>query len=232
MLLDLDLRLPLHVLGDARAADFPLDAPQEELESLPDVEALEDLVLVGDLEVEIGRGEIGEPAGIGDVHLEDRRHFIGDAFDQLGQCLGAGNDPRNEIVDLVRVGIDLLGGLDADDRVGLGLCDALDDYPSQTLEGYLDRLTGKIDALVDARRDADATDETLGIQDVVVVSGGDHEPHDQTRLIVGAKQREIFRGAHLHGYGAERVHDGRSQRHERQRGRKFSVQYVVFALGG
>src|SRR4051812_35403245 len=50
VLLDLDLGLPLDVLGDAGASDFALHAAEQEFQALADVEALEDLVLVGDLE--------------------------------------------------------------------------------------------------------------------------------------------------------------------------------------
>ena len=118
MLLDLDLRLALHVLSDARASDFALDAAQQELQALADVEPLKDLVLVRDLEVEICRGQVGESARIRDVHLQDGGHFVRNSVDQLGESLGAGNDAGDEVIDLVRVGWNLLGRLDADDGNG------------------------------------------------------------------------------------------------------------------
>ena len=81
VLLDLDLGLPLHVLGYTRAPDFTLHPPKQELQALADVEALKNLVLVGDLEVQIGGGQIGEAPRIGDVHLEDCRHFVRNPLD-------------------------------------------------------------------------------------------------------------------------------------------------------
>ena len=50
------------------------------------------------------------------------------------------------------------------------------------------------------------------------------------RLLVGAEEREVLRRAHLHGDGAERVHDRRAQRHQRQRRRQVGLEDVVFPL--
>ena len=133
VLLDLDFCLTLHVFGDAGASDFPLDPSEQEFQTLTDVQSLKNLVLVGDLEIEIGGGEIGEPARIRDVHLQNRRHFIGDALDQLGKGFRAGDDARDEIIDLVRIGRNLFRRFDAYDREGIGLNHALDDQPAQAL---------------------------------------------------------------------------------------------------
>ena len=94
VLLDLDLGLPLHVFHHARARDFALEAREDEAQPLADVEPLQHLVLVGDAEVHVRRREVGEPARIGDVHLEDRRHFVGNAIDQLGERLRRRHDAR------------------------------------------------------------------------------------------------------------------------------------------
>ena len=68
-------------------AFFGADAAEKEFQALTDVEPLQDLVLVGDLEVEIRRGEIGETARIRDVHLENRGHLVRNSIDELGQGL-------------------------------------------------------------------------------------------------------------------------------------------------
>ncbi len=104
VLLDLDLGLLLHVLHHARARDLALEAREDEAQPLADVEALQDLVLVGDAEVHVRRREVGEPARIGDVHLEDRRHLVRNAIDELGQRLRRRHDARHEVVELARVG--------------------------------------------------------------------------------------------------------------------------------
>ncbi len=104
VLLDLDLGLALHVLHHARARDFALESREDEAQPLADVEPLQHLVLVGDAEVHVRRREVGEASRIGDVHLEDRRHFVRDAIDQLGERLRGRHDARHEIVDLARVG--------------------------------------------------------------------------------------------------------------------------------
>ena len=88
VLLDLDLGLPLHVLHDARARDLALEAGEDELEALADVEALQHFVLVGDAEVHVRRRQVREASRIRHVHLQDRRHLVRDAIDQLGQRLG------------------------------------------------------------------------------------------------------------------------------------------------
>ena len=54
VLLDLDLGLLLDILHDAGPRDFALEAGQDEAQTLSDIEALEDLVLVRDPEVHIG----------------------------------------------------------------------------------------------------------------------------------------------------------------------------------
>ena len=104
VLLDLDLGLALHVLHHARARDFALEAREDEAQPLADVEPLQHLVLVGDAEVHVRRREVGEPARIGDVHLQDRRHFVRNAIDQLGERFGRRHDARDEVVDLRRIG--------------------------------------------------------------------------------------------------------------------------------
>jgi len=53
VLLDLDLGLPLHVFGHSRPGHFALEPPEQKFQPLADVEALEDFVAVGDLEIEI-----------------------------------------------------------------------------------------------------------------------------------------------------------------------------------
>ena len=94
VLLDLDLGLPLHVLHHARARDFALEPREDEAQPLADVEPLQHLVLVGDAEVHVRRREVGEAARIGDVHLEDRRHFVRNAIHQLGERLRRRHDAR------------------------------------------------------------------------------------------------------------------------------------------
>ena len=106
VLLDLDLGLLLHVLHHARARDLALETREDEAQPLSDVEALQHFVLVGDPEVHVRRREIGEPARIGDVHLEDRRHFVRNAIDELGERLRGRHDARHEVVDVAWVGGD------------------------------------------------------------------------------------------------------------------------------
>ena len=55
---------------------------------------------------------------------------------------------------------------------------SIDDAP-QPLQRDLDRVAGKVDALVHARRDADATDELLRVDRLVVIAAGDDERDDQ-----------------------------------------------------
>ena len=103
VLLDLDLGLALHVLHHARARDFALEPREDEAQPLADVEPLQHFVLVGDPEVHVRRREVGEPARVGHVHLEDRRHLVRDAIDELGERLRGRHDARDEVVESPRV---------------------------------------------------------------------------------------------------------------------------------
>ena len=79
--IDLDFRLLLHVLHHARAGNFPLETRQDEANALADVETLEHFLLVGNAQVHVRGREVGKPARVGHVHLEDLRHFARDAID-------------------------------------------------------------------------------------------------------------------------------------------------------
>ena len=230
VLLDLDLGLPLDVLHHPCAGDFALEAREDEAQPLPDIESLQDLVLVGDAEVHVGRRQVGKPARVGHVHLEDCRHLVRDAVDEVGQCLRRRGDASDELLDLFRVGDRLLGGLDCGDDEGLGLSDLLDHDATQSLQRDLDGVARQVDALVHAGRDADASNELLGVDGFVVVAAGDDERHDQARFLVGAEEREVLRRPHLHGDGAQRIDDRRPQRHEWQRGRQFGLEDLFFPL--
>ena len=84
MLLDLHFGLLLHVVHDAGAGDFALEAGEDEANAVADVETLEHLFFVGDAQVHIRGREIGEASGIGHIHFKDLRHFIRDAVNQFG----------------------------------------------------------------------------------------------------------------------------------------------------
>ena len=230
VLLDLDLRLALDVFGDASTSNFALHSAEQKLQSLPDVESLQDLVLVGYLEIEVRRGEVGESAGIGDVHLEDRRNFVGNALDQLGQCLRTGHDAGDQVVHFVRIGRNLLRRFDSNDREGIGLHDTFDDESPQALQSDLHCIARQIDSLVYPGRHANPSYKTLGIENIVVIAARHYQPNDQSRLLVGFEQRQVFGSAHLHGNRAKRINNGRSKRHQRQRRWYVSLQDVVFTL--
>ena len=232
VLLDLDLRLSLDVFGDTGTAYFALDATEEKLQSLADVEALQDLVFVGDLEVEVGRREIREPAWIRDVHLENRWHFVRNTLDQLGECFGASHDARDQIIHFIGIGRDLFRRLDAHNRKWIGLHHAFDDDATETLQSDLNSLAGKVDPLVNASRHADSADKTLRVEYIVMIATGDDQPNDESRLLVRLEQSQVLRRAHLYRDSSKRVNDCRSQRHQGQRCGYVGLQDVVFALGG
>ena len=193
---------------------------------------MKDLVLVRDLEVEIGGGEISETARVGDVHLQNRRHFVRDALDQLGQSLRAGHYTRDQIIYFVRIGWNLLRRFDPHDREGIRLHHTFHDQPSQTLQRDLNGVSWQVDTLVDACGDADSADKSVRVQHIVVIAACHDQSNDQTSLLVGLEECQVFGRAHLHGDGAERIDDGGSKRHQWQRRWYFSLQDVVFSLGG
>ena len=230
VLLDLDLGLPLHVFHHPRTCHFALEPVQDETQPLPDIEALEHLVLVADAEIHVGRGQVGEATRVRDIHLQDRRHFIRNPVHQLGQRLGRRDHARDEVIEIGGVGGRLPGRANGCDRVRFLPVDPLDHDPAQALERDLHRIAGQVDPLVHARRHADPADEPLGVDGVVMIPAGDHERHDEAGLVIGAEQREILRRAHLHGDGAERIHDSGSKRHERERRRELALENLVFSL--
>ena len=231
VLLDLHLRLALHVLHDLGPLELAVQPVEDEADPLADVQPLQHLVLVGDAEVHVRRREVGEAARIGDVHLEDLRHLVGNAVDEVGQLLGRRDGARDEVVEVVRVARRLARRRDADDRVGLRLLDPLDDDPPQPLEGDLDRVAGEVYALVHARRHADLAGEARRIGRVVVLPVGHHERHDQPRfLLVGPQQGEILGSSHLHGDRPQRVDDGRAECHEREARRELGSEDFVLTL--
>ncbi|MCU0616664.1 MAG: hypothetical protein MUD17_06165 [Gemmatimonadaceae bacterium] len=230
VLLDLHFGLLLHILHDARARHLALEAREDEANALADIEALEDLVLVGDAEIEIGRGKIGEASRIGDVHLEDLRHFARDALDHAREGLGRGHRARDEFIEFRRIGRCLAGALHARDGVRLHLIDVLDGDAAQPLERDLDCVAGEVDALVHTRGDAHLAHEPVRIDRIFEIAAGDHQCHDQPRFLVLSEQGEVLRCAHLHGDGAEGKDDRRAERHERQRGRQLGTQDLVLLL--
>jgi hypothetical protein len=193
VLLDLDLGLLLHVLHDARPPDLALEAAEDEAQPVGHVELLQHLVLVGDAEVHVRRGQVGEAPRVRDVHLEDRRHLVGDAVDERRQRLGRAHDARDERVDGLGVAELVARRRDLGHGERLLLLDGVDGDAAQPLEGDLHRVAGEVDALVHARRDAHAADELDVVHRLVVVAVGDDERDDHARLVVGAQQGEVLR---------------------------------------
>jgi hypothetical protein len=231
VLLDLDLRLALHVLHDPGARNFALEPAEDETQPLPDVEALEHLVLVGDPEVHVRRGQVGKTARVGDVHLQDRRHFIGNAIHHLGQRLGCRRDARDQVGDFVGIRGHVLRGMHGRDGEGLILLDVVDDDPAQPLQRDLHRVAGEIDALVHTRGYTHTAHETRRVDRLIVVAARDDESHDQTGFFVRAEKGEVLRGSHLYCDRTQRVDDRGSQCHERECGRELRLEKLFLALG-
>ena len=215
VLLDLHLGLLLHILHDPGAGHFAFQPRENEAHALPHIQPLQDFVLVGNPEVHVGSRQVGKAAGVRHVHLEDLRHFIRNAIHQIGERLGRAHDARHQIVEVMGIGRELLGRPHAGNHEGLVLLDRLDRYAAQPLQGDLDRVTGKVDSLMDPSGHANPSDKLAIVNRIIDVTRCDHEGDDQSGIFVRAQQREILRGAHLYGDRAERIDDGRAQRHER-----------------
>jgi len=65
--------------------------------------------------------EIGEATGVGDVHLQDCRDLVGDAIDEVRQCLRGRGHSGHEVLDLLGVGDRLFHRLDRGHHERLGL---------------------------------------------------------------------------------------------------------------
>ena len=230
MLLDLDFRLPLHVFHHPRARHLALEPAEDEAQPLPDVEALQNLVLVGDAEVHVRGGQIREAARIRDIHLQDGRHFVGNPVHELGECFRGGDDARDEVGKFCGVRGRLLRRPNGRDRIRLLLVDPLNHDAPQPLQRDLNGVARKVDPLVHARRNANAADEPLRVDRILMVTARHHERDHEARLVERPQQREILRGAHLHGDRSEWIDDGRAQCHERQGGRQLGFENLVSAL--
>ena len=232
VLLDLDLGLLLHVLHHARARDFALEAREDEAQPLSDVEALQHLVLVGDAEVHVRRRQVGEPTRIGDVHLEDRRHFVRNAVDQFGERLRRRHDARDEIVESRsgRPAFLARRGSPRSDRARSARClrSTMRRSPCSVIctvsPGRLMRSCTRAATPTRPRK-------RVCVDRLVVVAARDDQRDDQSGLFVRAEQRQVFRRAHLHRDRSERVDDRRAQRHQRQRWRQLRLEDFVLALG-
>ena len=197
---------------------------------MPDVETLQHLLLVGDAQIHIRGREIGEASGIGHIHFQDLRHFVGDTVHQFGQRFRGGHGARHELVELHGIGRRFFGALDLRDGERVHLIDRVDRDATQALERDLDRVARQVDALVDAGGHADTTDEIMGIDRVIPVAGGDDQGDDQAGLLVRAQQREVLRGAHLHRDRPQRIHDRGAQRHQGQRRGQLGAKNFFLAL--
>jgi hypothetical protein len=231
VLLDLDLRLALHVFHHAGACNFALEPAEDEPQPLPDVEALEHLVLVGDPEVHVRRGQVGKAPRVGDVHLQNRGHLVGNAVHHLGERLGRRRDACDQVGDFVGIRRQVLRGMHGRDGERFVLLDVVDDDPAQPLQRDLHRVAGKIDALVHARGYPHTAHETRRVDRLVVVAARDDEGHDQSGFFVRAEKREVLRGSHLYCDRTQRVDDRGSQCHERECGRELRLEKLFLALG-
>lgn len=82
---------------------------------------------------------------VGDVHLEDLRHLVRNAVDQVGQRLGGAHDAGDEVVQLVRVDEEFLGRACAGDHERLFLLHRFDRDSAESLQRDLHRVaTGLI----------------------------------------------------------------------------------------
>jgi hypothetical protein len=231
VLLDLDLRLALDVFHDAGARHLALQPREDEPQTLAHVQPLEYLVLVGDLEVHVRCREVGEPARVGHVHLENRRHFVRNAVHELGERFGGRHDARHEILDLRGVGGQLARRVDDGYRIRLDLRHLIDDDAPQPLQSDLYSVARQIDALVHAGGHAHASEKPVRVDRLVVVAARHHQRDNEAGLLVRPEQRQILRRAHLNRDGTQRVHDRGSQCHERQRRRELGLEDLFLALG-
>ncbi len=230
MLLDLDFGLLLHVIHHARAGHFALETGENEADALADVEALQHLLLVGDAQIHIRGGEIRETSRVGDVHLEDLRHLVGNAVHQFGERLRGRDGARHQLIELRGVRGRFLRALHLRDGVRFQLVDRIDGDAAQPLQRDLHRFAGQIDALVHAGGHTDPADEPGRVYGVVAVTVGDDEGYDQPGFLMGPQQGQVLRGPHLHGDRPQRVDDRRAQRHERQRGGQLRAEDLFLSL--
>ena len=188
---------------------------------LADVEPLQHFVLVGDPEVHVRGREVGEATRVGHVHLQDLRHFIGDAVDEIGERLGRRHHAGNEVLELRGLRGRLARGLDRGDRIRGRLLDPLYSDATKPLQGDLHGVTGQIDAFVHAGRDTDTPDEFSRLPRFVVVAAGDDQRDDEPGLLVCTQQGDFHKPictAIVKGY------DRRAQGHQRKRGRQLDLR--------
>ena len=200
VLLDLHLRLLPDLLEHRRAGDFLLPSKGDELEPRGDVEPLQHFVALGDAQVAVRRGEIGESRRVRGHAAQQPGHLGGELFVALHERLGRDDDAVHERAGRITRRGDLLGALDQRDGEGDAFRQRADAHAREAFERHLDRLGARAAAILHAREHAHAAFEARRILRVVAERDGDE--HQRAGLGMRAQEREVVGGAHLHGDGA------------------------------
>ena len=227
VLLDLHLRLLLDLLEDRRARDFLLPPRGDEFEPRGDVEPLQRFVALGDAQVAVRRGEIGESRRVTGHAAEKPRHLGGELFVALDERIRRGDDPVHERAGRITRRGDLLGALDQRDGEGDAFRQRADAHPREAFQRHLDRLGARAAAILHAREHAHPRLEPCRILRIVAERHG--EQHQGAGLRVRAQQREVVGGAHLHGDGAVGKDDRRAERQKGQLSRKGRCGHVALS---
>ena len=144
------LHLPLHAVADAllhlQHADLALHMGEDTLEPRGDGGRLQQLLLLGDLEAEVGGDGVGELRGL--LDLVDRDEHLGrDLLVELDVLLELGDDRARQRLRLARFGGGFLDGFGEGLEVVRGLLEGHDLGAPAAFDQHLHRAVGQFQQL-------------------------------------------------------------------------------------
>ena len=233
VLLDLDLGLALHVLHHARARDLALERDEDERMRWPTSRRCRTSSLSEIRKFMFVAARSANRPGSDTFILRICGHLVRNAVDELGERLGRRDHARDEVLDLVRVArrspcAALIDG----DRVAARSARSPSTMMRRSPCSVIWTVSpGRL--IRSCTRAATPTRPTnlLRVHRLVVIARS-RRPAPTIRPGSSlARSSARFSGrAHLHRDRAQRVHDRRPQRHQRQRRRELGLEDVFFAL--
>ena len=166
-LLDLVVELALDLLLDTQELLFLLDEYQHLLEAFPDVDRLQDSLLLGRGNVEDGGHEVGDLPGVVDVHHVEP-HLLGKQRVVLRDLLHLGDQGTGQGVDLDGLQVAVVKVLDRGHQRGSGVQELGDSKAAQRGHENVDAAVRQVDLAHDLGGGA----HTMEFCDSVAVSGG------------------------------------------------------------
>ncbi len=212
-LVHLSLHLGVDLVGELQDLELAVQELEHVLETLRDLDQVEDLHLLFDGDVHVGGDQVGEVAGIVDAFHELRgaRRDLGHEADDLARRLLHVHHQR---LDLERIGVDVLHLHHTGAQVRMLLRQTQDPEALDALEDQMEALLAGLQRLHDATRRAHRIQIFCArIVHRSVLLG--HDPDGLARLLHGLHHGERLGPTHRDRHDAAREEDRVPQRQNR-----------------